>query len=155
MWLFAGCNSKTKSNGPETADAAGLESIKLIDLSGQEIDMSEFRNKTVFLNFWATWCKPCLQEMPTIERAQKELKDKNVIFLLASDESLEQIKGFKERRAFQFRYVQVQNLAELNIQALPTTFIFDPEGKLVFSEAGFRAWDTSESIDLITKISAP
>lgn len=153
--VFVSCNSKTKRTPEEPDDVIKLESIKLMDLSGEEIDISEFRNKTVFVNFWATWCKPCIQEMPTIEAAQDELKDKDVIFLLASNESLEHIKRFKEQRKFQFRYVRVQNLEELDIQALPTTYIFSPEGKLVFSEAGFRKWDTAENIKLITKVSEP
>lgn len=149
--LFIGCTSKTKNSNEESANAITLESITLTSLSGAEIDVDEFKNKTVFINFWATWCKPCIQEMPTIEKAQEQLKGKNVVFLLASNESIDQIENFKNKRKFQFRFVQVKNLEALNIQALPTTYIFNQKGKLVFSEAGFRVWDTPENIDLISK----
>ena len=112
--------------------------------------MDDFKNKTVFINFWATWCKPCIQEMPTIAKAQEVLKDKNVVFLFPSNESVDLIEGFKERKSFDFNYVQSKNLEALNIVALPTTFIFNPKGELIFSEAGFRDWSTEENLALIT-----
>lgn len=149
--LFIGCTSKTKNSTEESHNTITLESIKLASLTGEEIDIDEFKNKIVFINFWATWCKPCIQEMPTIENAQSQLKNKNVVFLLASNEATEQIESFKARRNFQLQFVQVQNLEALNIQALPATYIFNREGDLVFSETGFRMWDTPENLNLITK----
>ena len=149
--LSIGCTSKTKQSTEESPNTITLESIKLASLTGEEIDMDEFKNKTIFINFWATWCKPCIQEMPTIENAQAQLKDKGVVFLLASNENIDEIESFKEKRKFELRFVQVQNLEGLNIQALPATFIFNPQGELVFSDVGFRMWDTPENIDLITK----
>ena len=127
-----------------------LDKIELQTLDGTPIDMDDFKNKTVFINFWATWCKPCIQEMPTIAKAQEVLKDKNVVFLFPSNESVDLIEGFKERNSFDFNYVQSKNLEALNIVALPTTFIFNPKGELIFSEAGFRDWSTEENLALIT-----
>ena len=127
-----------------------LDKIELQTLDGTPIDMDDFKNKTVFINFWATWCKPCIQEMPTIAKAQEVLKDKNVVFLFPSNESVDLIEGFKERKSFDFNYVQSKNLEALNIVALPTTFIFNPKGELIFSEVGFRDWSTEENLALIT-----
>lgn len=149
MLVVAACTSK--KNADENKSTITLESIELVSLSGEKIDMEQYKDKTVFINFWATWCKPCIQEMPTIENAQSQLKDKDVVFLLASNETAEQIEKFKAKRNFQLQFVQVQNLEALNIQALPATFIFNPEGDLVFSEVGFRMWDTQENLNLITK----
>lgn len=134
-----------------TGNQSELDKIELQTLDGTPIDMDDFKNKTVFINFWATWCKPCIQEMPTIAKAQELLKDKNVVFLFPSNESVDLIEGFKERRSFDFNYVQVQNLEALNIMALPTTYIFNPKGELIFSEAGFRDWSTEENLALITQ----
>ena len=149
--LFIGCTSKTKNSTEDSANTITLESIKLASLTGEDIDMNEFKNKTIFINFWATWCKPCIQEMPTIENAQAQLKNKGVVFLLASNENIDEIESFKEKRKFELRFVQVQNLEGLNIQALPATYIFNPQGELVFSEVGYRMWDTPENLNLITK----
>lgn len=127
-----------------------LDKIKLQSLDGSPINMDDFKGKTVFINFWATWCKPCIMEMPTIAKAQDQLKDKNVIFLFPSNESVDLIKDFKEKRNFDFNYVQVQNMEALNIQALPTTMIFNDKGMMTFSEMGFRDWSTPENLALIT-----
>lgn len=155
VYLIA-CSSKTE-NHSETKDEAKndntitLESIELVELSGQEVNVKDFKDKIVFVNFWATWCKPCVQEMPSIENAQAKLKDKPVVFLLASNESVEQIQKFKSKRNINLSFVRVQNLEALNIQALPATFIFDSSGSLVFAEAGYRMWDAPENLNLITK----
>lgn len=144
---FSNCSSKKESDGVIT-----LEDVKLSTLTGQNIDADEFEGKVVFINFWATWCGPCIREMPTIEKAQALLKDKDVVFLLASNEELDQIERFSKKRDYDFRYVQLNNMEELKIQALPTTFIFDSNGKLKFSETGTRVWDDPANIELISKI---
>lgn len=136
------------SSGKDT----DIVKVNLKELTNQTIDLSEFEGKAVFINFWATWCKPCIQEMPTIANAQEHFTNENVVFLLASNEELDQIEGFVKRHSYNFHYVRLENMEALKIQALPTTFIFNPEGKLKFSESGFRAWDDPANIELISKI---
>lgn len=133
-----------------TSPQKDLDKLKLVDLAGNDVDLTTYSNKRVFVNFWATWCKPCIQEMPTIAAAMEGVKEENIVFLFASNESLDLIENFKSKRGFDFHYVQAQNLEGLNIQALPTTFIYNTEGKLVFSEAGYRDWSTPENLFLIT-----
>lgn len=127
-----------------------IERVKLTELNGDQIDLSAYEGKTVFINFWATWCKPCIQEMPTIESAEKALKAENVVFLIASNEEPDDIERFARKRPFSFHYVRVQNLEELKIPALPTTYIFNKDGKLKFSETGSRDWSTQDNLNLIT-----
>ena len=69
-----------------------IEKIALKDLNEQAVDLEKYKGKTLFLNFWATWCKPCLEEMPSIKKAQEILKNENIVFLFASDETMEQIE---------------------------------------------------------------
>ena len=153
LFVLAGCRGGTKDQSvPATPPGNDIAKVKLKDLNDQPIDLGVYKGKAVFINFWATWCKPCIQEMPTVENAQAKLKNEKVIFLLASNEDPEQIAKFIKRQPYDFHYVWLENLEELNIQALPTTFIFNPEGKLKFSETGYRKWDAPESIELIAKI---
>ena len=126
--------------------------VKLTDLNSQPIDMKRYTSKTVVINFWATWCKPCLEEMPSIQKAKEMLKDQHIEFLFASDESTEQIETFKAEHDYGFNYFKAANMEELNIMGLPTTLIFGRDGKLVFSEIGYRKWDNKTNIDLIQKI---
>ncbi len=108
--------------------------IKLTDLDSKAIDLNQYKGKTIFINFWATWCKPCLQEMPSIQKAQELLKNENIVYLFASDEAIEQIEKFKTNHPYLFHYVRAENMEALNIMALPTTYIFNSEGKLVFQK---------------------
>jgi len=146
-FCFSSCSSKKENTG-----IISLEDVKLSTLTGQSIDTDEFEGKVVFINFWATWCGPCIQEMPSIDKAQALMTGKNVVFLLASNEDPEQIERFSKKHDYSFLYVQLNNMEELKIPALPTTFIFDAEGRLKFSETGSRMWNEPVNIELITKI---
>lgn len=144
--LFAAACAPTKT---EDGDAITLESFQLSDLNGQAIDLSAYRGKRVFLNIWATWCGPCIQEMPSIAASQEELKDK-VEFLLASDEDLSLINRFSSRPpARGLRLVRLDNPERFGINAIPVSFIFDEEGNLLHAEMGGRDWSTEDSKKLI------
>jgi thiol-disulfide isomerase/thioredoxin len=148
IFILSACSGKKG----ETVQQPDIGKIKLLELNGQPFDTGQYEGKTVFINFWATWCKPCLQEMPSIENANNQLRDQRILFLVASNEEPEQIEGFVKNHDYHFHYVRLENLEELNIQALPTTYIFNPEGVLKFSETGLRRWDEPQNIELITHI---
>ena len=145
---------KQQSNG-NTPLLMRIQDVKFTDLKQQPVDMKQYEGRTVFINFWATWCKPCLEEMPTIQKAKEILKNEQIEFLFASDETPEQIEEFRALHEYPFNYFRVDNIEELNIMSLPATFIFDTAGKLAFSETGYRKWDDKTNIDLILKISKP
>lgn len=149
---ITGCNNSAVEKPTKTQEISEIDKLKLIDLKGQPINLKEYQGKTIFINFWATWCKPCIKEMPSIKEAQNILQNKNIIFLMASDESAEQIKDFRSTHDYKFNYVRIENSEEMNIQALPTTFIYNNKGKLVFSETGSRKWNDKNNIDTILKI---
>lgn len=90
--------------------------------------------------------------MPFIENAQNILEKEEVIFLMASSETVEEINEFKMKNNYKFTFTRIENSEELDIQALPTTYIFNAEGNLVFSEMGSRKWDDSININMIRKI---
>lgn len=148
--VFISCNNEKKESpsGEKTVEK-GLLNVQLENLAGEHIDMAQLKGKAVFINFWATWCRPCIMEMPSIQKAMEKLKSENIVFLFPSDEPVEKIQQFKSEHEYGFNYVRSLNTEALNIMALPTTFIYSPGGKLIFSEAGSRNWDSQESIDLL------
>jgi thiol-disulfide isomerase/thioredoxin len=148
--LTSSCNQNRSASEAAAADDI-RKTIQLADLSGQPVDLTKFEGRLVFLNFWATWCRPCIEEMPSIANAQKQLGDE-VVFLFASDEDVERIKSFEKKNSLGIEYVQVANFNELNIQALPTTYIFDANGKIVFSETGYRKWDDPSNLQLLQNL---
>ncbi len=151
---FLSCNEAAETkNTVLQKQAIEPATIQLEDLNGGVIDMQQYKGKVLFVNFWATWCKPCVGEMPTIAAVISKMKDQHIEFLFASDEGIDQIADFKSSHDYPFNYVQAKNMAELNIMALPTTYIFDKNGKLVFNEVGTRNWADKENIDLLLNLS--
>ncbi len=147
LLLVLGCTPSRNESGK-----IELDDLKLTDLSGEPVDLKQYKDKAILVNVWATWCRPCLQEMPTLAGAQVTFQDDPIVFLYASNETLKQIDGFKKRQKFDFNYVHLNNQEELGVMALPTTFIFDKHGDLKFSEAGYRNWVTEESTQKISTI---
>lgn len=150
---FIGCaepvNEKHKESIQEKKTTAV---VKLVNLDDQPVNLDQFKGKTVFVNFWATWCKPCIREMPSIDSARKLLGETDVVFFLASNETPDLINEFKKEHSSGLNYVRVLNLEELAIEALPTTYIFNPRGELVFSETGYRKWNDQGNIEMILQI---
>ncbi len=148
LLTLAGCSSKKK----EELSSIVASQIRLTDLNGKEVDLSDFERKTIFINFWATWCRPCVQEMPSIAVLQTQLAGKNIEFFFASDEEVDKIQKFMESRNMTLNFVRLENQESLRIQALPTTFIFNGEGNLVYSEVGYRKWDEPATIEMVLKL---
>lgn len=148
-----GCNNRANEKQNSSSEAIReIDKISLTGLDSQSYSLKQYQGKTIFINFWATWCKPCIQEMPSIIEMQKILQNENIIFLMASNETPEQIAEFANTRNYKFNFVRIENSEEMNVQALPTTFIFNKKGDLVFSETGSRKWNEKNNIDLILKI---
>jgi thiol-disulfide isomerase/thioredoxin len=148
--LFAALQSCSVQNQEA---AQGKADFELTDLSGQPIDLEAYKGKTVLVNVWATWCAPCIREMPSIQNAKKMFGDRLEV-LMASEEDQERIHEFLQRKPFKLRFVRLENADELELPVLPTTYIINPSGNIAFFETGARKWDEPESIALINKIAA-
>ena len=83
-----------------------IESMQLkssfVDLKNQKVDLTSYKGKKLIINYWATWCKPCIMEMPGLTRAQEILKNHNCIFLLVSDEKISRISKKSFTRSLNF-----------------------------------------------------
>lgn len=148
-FAIVGCSTSTKEQTESTASKPVNDLVKLKDLDGSPIDLAQYEGKAIFVNFWATWCAPCIQEMPSLERMQASFKDEPIIFFYASNEPANKIKKFAEKKPWAFNYVQLDmELADLSIYALPTTIIFK-DGKIAWTETGSKDWDSEKSISEI------
>jgi thiol-disulfide isomerase/thioredoxin len=153
FFLIVACNNAEKKVAVDNKLSSSiLDKVKLANLNNEQVDLSLYKGKYVFINFWATWCKPCVFEMPSLKNLSEKLKGENIVFLFASDESGEQIAEFKQSNNYSMEFARVESLADLNISAIPTTYIFDTNGTLAFTETGARQWDSEESIAMVTKI---
>ena len=106
----------------------------LTDASGKEHQLSGYKGKGVFLNFWGTWCEPCKKEMPHMEKMSKEYKDQVEILAVNVGESEFQVNTFAEQYGLTFP-IPIDKGKEVqkayNVNPLPVTFMISPEGKIV------------------------
>lgn len=123
-------------------------------LDDQEMAMTDFEGKVVFLNFWATWCPPCVAEMPSIQRLYNTLKDDEVAFVCISDEEGDTVRKFVEEKGFTFPVYTIDGELpeEFMRRGIPTTFILSKEGKIAFKHIGGARWDDHTSIDFIRNL---
>ncbi|MBC7777608.1 MAG: TlpA family protein disulfide reductase [Phycisphaerae bacterium] len=122
-----------------------LAKIKMTDLNGQPVSLKDFAGKPIFLNFWATWCGPCVNEMPSVEKASKLFKD-DIVFLAVSDESPALIKSYVKKNKFSFNFAHLDvTYLDVYVKVLPTTLLIDGKGQLVEEEEGFRNWMDADS----------
>lgn len=117
-------------------------------MEGQKIE--EVQGKATLVNVWATWCKPCLTEMPSLEQAYQTLKAEGYQFLAASPEETGTIQKFAERKNIGLPLAKInRSLEQMNIYALPYTFVLNAEGEKIYEHQGALAWDAPEQLDTL------
>ena len=125
------------------------------DANGQEISLAAFRGKVVMLNFWASWCSPCLRELPSINRLQARLGgDQFTVVALNVDRGGKSVAERYTRRLKLDKlalYIDQSNNAakSMKLKNMPTTIIFDAEGREVGRLVGAAEWDTEEAINFL------
>jgi peroxiredoxin len=131
--------------------------FRLEDLEGKKMGLKDFKGKVVFLNFWATWCSPCKEEMPSIERLQQKFREKDFIFLTISVdyEGRKSVKEFINKKNYTFLVLldpKCEILDLYKVQRIPTTFIIDKTGKIMGQATGPRDWNSPEAILLLNSL---
>ncbi len=127
---------------------------KFRTLDGKDVMLSEFKDKVVFINLWATWCKPCVYEMPSIQTLYDSLKNEEVAFLLISDETEETIRKFMAEKNYTFPvYLRSEELPTVfKTMGIPATFILSRDGAVVFKHVGSAKWDDVSSLKFIREL---
>lgn len=133
-------------------DVKAAVEIRLIDVNGNEVRLSDFRGKIVFLNFWTTWCPTCRIEMPSMEKLHQKFKDKDFAMVTINlQEPAPQVKAFFKQYKLTFTAL-LDSTGDVGtrfrIIAIPTTFILDPKGRIIAKAVGSREWDSKKSIAL-------
>ena len=147
-FLLLGCTLANK-NSENLSDLESLQfKTSFVDLYEKEIDLSVFKEGKIVVSYWATWCGPCIKEMPSIKRAEKILEDYGYTFLLVSDETITKISKFKNERNFDFNFLKSSKSFEsLGVYSMPTSYIFDENGKIIETIVGAIEWDSEEMIN--------
>lgn len=119
--------------------------LSLSDLNGNLINLNRSINKPMLINFWATWCTPCLAEMPGLVKLYKEFGE-DVDFYFVSNESAEKLRLFLNQKAYDIP-VFIPNSAIPDIlesSSIPATYLINKEGKIVAMAKGMADWDSNK-----------
>ncbi len=154
-------------NSSEPGPAAGLRPytgdpvppvLRLPGLQGASYDLASHKGRVVLVNFWATWCPPCVHEIPSLGRLQERFEERGFSVLavdVGEDEAT--VRRFLEKRPVAFPVLidlEGEALNAWNISAFPTNFLIDARGRIRYSYYGALEWDAPEVIAIVEKLLA-
>jgi thiol-disulfide isomerase/thioredoxin len=142
------------SSPPSAAPA-----ISLTDADRNKTALSDFRGKLVVLNLWATWCEPCLREMPSLERLQSRLGNRAAVLAVSEDRGGSKVVepfiaklGLKGVKIYLDPNSQVGHA--FGVQGLPTSFVIDRDGKAIGRVEGAAEWDSPKILAVLEPLLA-
>ena len=148
--------NKLKLEIPKTLTTA--PEFELKDPAGKQLSLRQLRGKVVFLNFWATWCVPCIEEMPAMEKLYRELKKDGLVILAVNiQEGPERVKEFFSKHNLTFSALLDRNgkVSELyQAWALPVSVVINKRGEIAARAVGSKDWYSDEALRFFRKLLA-
>lgn len=130
--------------------------LRLPDLHGKTVSLSDLRGRVVLVNFWATWCPPCVKEMPSMQRLQEKFAKRPFSILAVNmGETEDDVQAFLKRVPVDFTIIMDRDGATLKawkVFAFPTSFIVDRDGKIRLAVFGEVDWEAPEVVAKIEKL---
>ena len=141
---------------PSAGEAA--PQLALRDLSGRAIDLQALHGRVVLVNFWATWCEPCRDEMPSLERLRAKLRGKPFEVLAVNyGESARRVNDFLRKERLTLTVLldsEKEAAAKWKAGGLPMTFLVDARGRVRYSTFGERDWSEAEAVKVVENLLA-
>ncbi|WP_225034589.1 TlpA family protein disulfide reductase [Winogradskyella sp. SM1960] len=147
VWVHKGMSYFNQSSiiDKEERKSVSYSNWKLISDSQLDLDFKDTKGKVVFINFWATWCPPCIAEMPSIQDVYNDYNDK-VVFLFVTTDDFDKVEKFKTKNGFNFEVYSPLSAPplELSVHSIPRTFIINKSGEIVVDESGAVDWNSKK-----------
>lgn len=138
-------SKSTDTSASETAKKEIANNFTLLDLDKNKVSLSDFKDKVVVLNFWATWCPPCRAEIPDFVEVYNIYKTKSVQFLGISDDDINALIKFVQENNINYPTLIDGSIDRImqswGIEAIPTTFILNGNGEVLFRNVGMMSKD--------------
>ena len=127
----------------------------LQNLEGEVINFEKSEGKVILLNIWATWCPPCVAEMPSLQRLYDAYGDR-VAFYFVSNETPEKLHRFMNKKGYDFPVYIPKGMAPENLSSnsLPTTYVISKQGKILIEKMGAADWETESTKKLLDRLLA-
>ena len=128
---------------------------QLVDATGQRVTLEQYKGKIIFINFWATWCPPCIAEMPSMQKLYVDYQYK-IVFLFVTTDSFEKTNVFlaKENLILPIYQSVTNPPLEMESSTIPATYLIDKQGNLVLAKIGTANWNSDsfrEKLDELLK----
>ncbi|WP_242119268.1 TlpA family protein disulfide reductase [Aestuariivivens sediminicola] len=122
----------------------------LIDKEGHVLNFKVFKGKVVLVNFWATWCPPCIAEMPNLQRLYDDYHSR-VEFLFVTNDEFSTINQFLQKNGYSFSvYRSLSNDRDMfNVKSIPRTFLIDKTGRIIIDKSGASNWNSQKVRQII------
>jgi thiol-disulfide isomerase/thioredoxin len=156
--LLISCGPEKSQNPRElTEEEQRIDSViseaRFQDLEGNEVSLADFKGKVVLIDFWETWCGPCLQVFPAMDSLENEYPDDFVVLAvnLNSSDSIEDVQTFEANNEYDFLYVVDNNGVgdEIITLGIPFKVFVDPQGHLIKAELGLTGRDYEDTKEII------
>lgn len=145
----------------EIAQRPALTDFILTDAEGKQKKLSDFRGKVVILSFWASWCAPCLVELPTFAEIERKYSSHGLRVVAVNvdegDDGVNVAKDFWAKEAFTFPnfFDRQKELAhKFDVEMLPSNFVIDKHGRLAFSSFGANDWSGTQTAEFLENLMA-
>ena len=131
--------------------------VSFVDLTGDTVSLADFSGKTVLVNLWATWCEPCVREMPSLERMQSQLGGKITVIAISEDRGGSKVvEPFLDKLGLKSvkTYLDPKNTVQraFKIQGLPTSFLIDRDGRVLGRVEGAAEWDEPKMLEMLKSV---
>jgi len=143
---------------PSVREGEMAPDFSLPGLKGERVHLAELRGKVVFLNFWATWCPPCIEELPSINSLYDKVQNSDFVIISVSIDQMgtEELKKFVVSNNLKFTVLHDPksevSAGKYGITGVPETFLIDRNGIIVKRYIGPRNWNEPEFIDYLNKL---
>lgn len=131
--------------------------LELTDYHGTPHALTAYRNRVILVNFWATWCAPCREEMPALQALQDKMGKEQVVVLAVNyGESLEKVQQFVQQMPVAFPMLldrHMQAAKAWQVRVLPTSFVLGQDGQIRYSVVGLLDWSAPQVVKLLTELS--
>jgi thiol-disulfide isomerase/thioredoxin len=136
------------------AQPSPAPAVSLTDTAGHSLDLADLRGKLVVVNLWATWCEPCLREMPSLERLQARFGERIAVLAVSEDRGAgKAVEPFIAKLGLKSVKVFIDPKSEvghaLGVRGLPTSFVIDRDGKVLGRVEGAAEWDSAKMLGVI------
>jgi thiol-disulfide isomerase/thioredoxin len=152
--------SRLLAFSPKTIEATDQKKLstyqwQLLDKNGKTVSLEEYKGKIIFVNFWATWCPPCIAEMPSMQRLYDDYQDK-IVFLFVTTDSFEKANSFLAKENLNLPIFQPVSNPPLEMESstIPATYLVDQESNVVVAKIGAADWNSDsfrEKLDALLK----